>query len=54
MQVVFFIKVLHILSADDIDFFVPIGIQRSKFGEFFLLGFCQVRKVLEDKVHKIE
>jgi len=51
MQDMLGVKVLHILSADDIYFAVPVLIQRPKLYKLLLLVFGKIRKVLEYNIN---
>ena len=41
------VKVIDILSGDDVDLFVPVGVQCQQLGELIFLLFRKIREVME-------
>jgi hypothetical protein len=47
MKDVIYIQVLHILSGDDIDLFIPLTIEREKFLKLIFLSVRQIMEITE-------
>ena len=48
-----FVEVVYVLSADDVDFGVPVVVKRIQGSEAFLLLGGEVGEVMVDKGHRV-
>ena len=54
MQDMVDIKIINILSWDNIDFFIPPFEEIKKTSELFFLKFCKLWKVVEEQIGVIQ